>query len=136
MLLLEEQNLTVELLKEDKALLMTWNGYTSDDHYKRLLDEVYELMKKHEIKKTLHDVSKHKGITPQSQDYAVEQSLAFSRRHWDIEKRAMVFSPDQDVFSKFGIQRFVKKVEDEDYQHQHREFFDNLDEAKYWLLHK
>lgn len=136
MLLLDEQNLTVELLKEDNALLMTWNGYTSDDHYKRLLDEVYELMKKHEIKKTLHDVSKHKGITPTSQDYAAEQSLEFSQKHWDIERRAMVFGPNQDVFSKFGIQRFVKKVEDANYQKQHREFFDNLDDAKSWLLTK
>ncbi|OJJ15547.1 hypothetical protein BKI52_37310 [marine bacterium AO1-C] len=136
MLLLDDQNLTIELLKEDNALLMTWNGYTSDSHYKHLLDEVYDLMKKHEIKKTLHDVSNHKGITPKSQDYAAEQSLAFSRQHWDMEKRAMVFSPDQDVFSKFGIQRFVKKVEDADYNQQHREFFDSLDEAKNWLLGK
>ena len=88
----------------------------------------------HNVKRTLHDVSDHKGITPQSQDYAAQRSIEFSKKHWDIEKRALVFSPDQDVFSKFGIQRFVKKVEDASYEDQKRDFFDNLEEAKAWLL--
>lgn len=134
MQLFREENLTVELLGENDALLMTWSGYTSHENYIQLLDEIYALILKHKIKRTIHDVSSHKGITPQSQDYAIQQSLDFSKKHWDIEKRAMVFSPNQDVFSKFGIQRFVKKVEEANFEQQHREFFDNLEEAKAWLL--
>ena len=132
--LLKEDNLTVELLKEHHTLLMTWKGYTSHDNYTRLLDKIYDLILEHNVKRTLHDVSDHKGITPQSQDYAAQRSIEFSKKHWDIEKRALVFSPDQDVFSKFGIQRFVKKVEDASYEDQKRDFFDNLEEAKAWLL--
>lgn len=129
----KDNNLTVELAKEDSTLLMTWNGYTSDDTYFRLIDIVNRLMAEHKIKKTLHDVREHKGITPKSQDYAAKRSLEFSQKHWDMEKRAMVFKPDHDVFSKFGVKRFVKKVEGVNYEAQHREFFDDLDKAKAWL---
>ena len=134
MQLYKDNNLTIKHAKESNALLMTWNGYTNDDTYRQLIDLVNRLMAEHNIKRTLHDVREHKGITPKSQDYAAERSIEFRQKHWAMDKRAMVIKPDHDVFTKYGVQRFVKKVEDVDYEGQRREFFDDIEEAHAWLL--
>lgn len=134
MQLYQDNHLIVKHVKENDALLMTWHGYTNDETYFRLIDLVNKLMAEHKIKRTLHDVREHKGITPKSQDYAAERSLEFGKKHWRIEKRAMVIKPNHDIFNKYGVERFVKKVEDVNYEEQRREFFNNLKEAKAWLL--
>ncbi|WP_299460089.1 hypothetical protein [uncultured Microscilla sp.] len=134
MQLYKDNNLTVKYAKESSALLMTWSGYTNDDTYCNLIDLINKLMVANKIKRTLHDVREHKGITPKSQDYAAELSLEFRQKHWQMDKRAMVIKPDHDVFSKYGVQRFVKKVEDIDYEGQRREFFDDVEEAYAWIM--
>ncbi|EAY31969.1 hypothetical protein [Microscilla marina] len=134
MQLYKDNNLTIKYAKESSTLLMTWSGYTNDDTYCNLIDLINKLMVANKVKRTLHDVREHKGITPKSQDYAAELSLEFRQKHWQMDKRAMVIKPDHDVFSKYGVQRFVKKVEDIDYEGQRREFFDDVEEAYAWIM--
>ena len=131
MIIYNHCNVKVDHLAKHKALIVHWMGYTSDEVYMAAIDKIIELMVKHDIDKTLHDVSRHKGISPASQEYAARKSIAFNKRYWDV-KRAIVLPKNHDIFSSFAVKNFAKRVKQE--KNQHREFFETIGQARAWLL--
>lgn len=129
--LLNTPHYTVKHIPEQNALLAVWNGYTSDRVYMNAIDRIISLMVEHNINKTLHDISKHKGISPKSQKYAAKRSIEFNRNYWSV-KRAIVLPPNHDIFSKFAVKNFVNEAKKQDTS-QDREFFPSLEDALSWL---
>lgn len=126
----QDKHLNIEYIPSQHALIMIWEGYTNDDIYREAIDRIIDFMEKYDITKTLHDVSKHKGISPEAQEYATKRSLEFSQKNWNV-KRALVLS--KDIFAKFSTENFVKTVTEKG-ENQHREFFESLEDAKKWLF--
>lgn len=128
MVLLNEKYLNVSLDQNNGILHVKWTGFTSSQEFRQGIDQVFSLMAEHKIQKTLTDVSEHKVISTEDQDYATRRSVEFTRNYWSV-KRALI--TPKDVFARFGLKQVNNKVAKED--QQERQVFDNEDSALEWL---
>jgi hypothetical protein len=126
--LYHSDHLNIELEDTIPCLLITWKGFTSSEVFRAGVDKILALMEEYQIHKTITDLTNHRVIGIEDQDYAAKKSLEFDRTHWAV-KRALI--RPKDVFTRFGIKNVNQMVEKEN--HQDRQFFENIEEAIAWL---
>jgi hypothetical protein len=129
MILYETEHLLIELDDEISGLIITWRGFTSSDEFRAGVDKIVALMAEHNIKRTITDLTEHRVISTEDQDYAAHASLNFTREHWEV-KRALI--TPKDVFTRFGIKQVNAQIAKE--EQQIRQFFATLEEAKVWIV--
>ncbi|MCU0448132.1 MAG: hypothetical protein MUE85_24795 [Microscillaceae bacterium] len=128
MILYETEHLKIELDDEISAMIVTWRGFTSSEEFRAGVDKILALMAEHDVKRTITDLSEHRVISTEDQDYAAHASLHFTRDHWQV-KRALI--TPKDVFTRFGIKQVNAQIAKE--EQQNRQFFATMEEARVWI---
>lgn len=113
---------------EFNFLYINWIGFTSSQEFRDGIDHIFTLMIEHEIKKTITDITEHKVISTDDQEYAATLSVDFSRKYWQV-KRALI--PPKDIFARFSIKQVNAQVAKQ--EAQERRFFADYDEALEWI---
>ncbi|TAE74352.1 MAG: hypothetical protein EAZ85_04780 [Bacteroidetes bacterium] len=114
---------------EHNFLFISWIGFTSSQEFRDGINHIFDLMNQHQIKKTITDITEHKVISTEDQEYAAKLSIDFSRNFWDV-KRALI--PPKDVFARFSIKQVNAQVAKQ--EAQERRFFINYEEAFEWII--
>ncbi len=128
MTLYETPYLKIDLDDSLPGLLITWTGYTVSEQFRSGIDKIVELMEAHKITKTVTDVTEHRVIGMDDQEYAVQISTKFSQEKWPVARA--IITP-KDVFARFGVKQVSQAVGQQ--TEQDRKFFNNLEEAKDWI---
>ncbi len=128
MILHETDYLKVVYEDDIPGLIITWKGFTTSEEFCQGVDVIMNLMAARKITKTLTDLTEHRVISAEDQEYAAQRSIQFSHENWEV-KRAII--TPKDVFTRFGIKQVNSAVAKE--VSQKREFFSNQAEAIHWL---
>lgn len=114
---------------EIPTLIVKWIGFTSSQQFRDGIDKVFECMADKKITSTITDISQHKVISTEDQEYAATRSVQYTQEYGEV-KRAII--TPQDVFARFSIKQVNAQVSKQD--NQDRRFFGTIDDAKEWLL--
>ncbi len=114
---------------EHNFLFISWIGFTSSQEFRDGIDHIFTLMIENQVRKTITDITEHKVISTEDQEYAARLSVDFSRKYWDA-KRALI--PPKDVFARFSIKQVNAQVAKQ--QAQERRFFENYEDAFEWII--
>jgi hemerythrin-like domain-containing protein len=128
MTLLDKPYLKIELDDSIPGLIITWRGFTTSEEFRQGADIIATLMAEHKITKTITDLTDHRVISTEDQEYAAKVSINFSRNYWSV-KRALI--TPKDVFTRFGAKQVNAHVAKE--EQQERRFFASLEEALEWI---
>lgn len=128
--LFEEKNLRLEYSVKGNYLLLIWGEVTTKDYFKEKIDQIMEICEKKKIKGFFVDTVKNKGISPESQDYAAKKIEAYARKAGGF-RQAFVVPPD--IFSKFSVDSYTKKVKTLSDNQVVIEFFEDETKALAWL---
>lgn len=126
--LYEASYLKIELDETLECMFVTWTGYTASEQFRAGVDKIIELMAEYKVTKSITDVTEHRVIGLEDQEYAIQASTKFSEDFWEV-KRAII--TPKDVFARFGIKQVSQTVIQQ--TGQQRKFFNNLEEAKNWI---
>lgn len=128
MTLYETPYLKIDLDDTLPGLVITWVGFTNSEQFRSGIDKIVELMEAHKITKTITDVTDHRVIGMEDQEYAIQASTKFSKEKWPVIRA--IITP-KDVFARFGVKQVSQAVKQQ--AEQDRRFFSNLEEAETWI---
>ncbi len=128
-LLYETQYLTIAYNAEIPTLIVKWTGFTSSQQFRDGIDKIFAYMAEKNITSTITDISEHKVIATEDQEYAAKRSVEYTQQY-GVVKRALI--TPQDAFARFSIKQVNAQVSKQD--NQDRRFFGSIEDAKEWLL--
>ncbi len=128
-LLHETPYLSISYNADIPTLIVKWVGFTSSQQFRDGIDKVFEFMAEKKITSTITDISEHKVISTEDQEYAATRSVEYTQQFGNV-KRALI--TPQDVFARFSIKQVNAQVSKQD--NQDRRFFGSIEDAKEWLL--
>ncbi|MBN2347798.1 MAG: hypothetical protein JXJ22_03110 [Bacteroidales bacterium] len=131
--LMEDQNLRVEYSVTGNYLLLLWGERTPAEYFQDRFSKIIGICESRKISGLFIDTVRNKGISPASQEYAARKVEEYAKKR-DSFKQAMLVPPD--IFSKFSVDSYSKKVSEYASNVETRFFEDNraalswLEEAK------
>jgi len=127
--LYEDKNLRLEYVKEGNFIHQTWWGITAKEVFAELLYKMLQFMKETGSTGLILDAREHKGLGPESQQLAATEIGQFAKTIGGI--REAIILP-KDAFSKFSVQNYSKKMDNEE-NLVTTSFFDSIEKAEVWL---
>jgi hypothetical protein len=125
----EDQHLRLEYVKEGNYLHETWLGITVFDTFSKLMDIISSKLHSLSADGVLLDAREHRGISPEAQKYAAKTISSYAKYHGKFKEAVIV---PKDVFSRFSVEEYSKKVTDD--SPVHIKFFDDITSAHLWLI--
>lgn len=123
----EDKNLRMEYVKKGNYIHETWWGTTVPDVFNRLLDIIIQELENTKATGIILDAREHKGLGPASQELAAKKIGEYAAKVGRFRQAIIV---PKDVFSKFSVENFSKKLEKEIVVTQ---YFEDIDSAQKWL---
>ena len=125
----EDANLRLDFVEKGKYLHETWWGRTPGEVFAKLLKIIVEKLNEFGADGMIIDAREHKGLGPDSQKLAAEAMANYAKEHGKLKEAIMV---PKDVFSKFSVENYSKKVDEEESPVETK-FFESLTKAEEWL---
>ena len=127
--LFEEQNLRLEYSRKGNYLRLIWGSHTPEPYFMAKIDEIMKISEDRNVSGFYVDTVNNKGISPASQEYAARKVEEYANKR-DLFKQAFVVPPD--IFSKFSVENYSKKVQDYS-GNVVLQFFESETDACAWL---
>ena len=125
----EEKNLRLEYSENGNYLCLIWGLHTPEPYFKSKIDEIMKISEERNVSGFYVDTVNNKGISPGSQEYAARKVEEYANKR-ELFKQAFVVPPD--IFSKFSVESYSKKVQDYS-GNVVLQFFDSETAACAWL---
>ena len=127
----EDKNLMLEFVQDGMYLHETWTGVTNYETFIRLMGIVVKALQDHNANGVLLDARAHKGIGPESQQFAAKSISDYANRHGKFKEAILTV---KDIFSQFSVENYSKQVaKDGPVQVK---FFDSAEAAEKWLINE
>ncbi len=123
----EDKNLRMEYVANGNYIHETWWGTTVPDVFNRLLDIIIQELENTKATGIILDAREHKGLGPASQERAAKKIGEYAAKVGRFRQAIIV---PKDVFSKFSVENFSKKLEKEVVVTR---YFEDVDSAQKWL---
>jgi hypothetical protein len=119
---------TVELVNNSTAILVTWKGFIPSAKYREALDKALLTAKNHKLHNWISDISSMKVLSPKDQEWAGTEWVARAVSSGCYKKQAVIMSAD--IFGQASANNLLTTVQNQQIQIHN---FTTLEDAKKWL---
>lgn len=125
---IKERFITTTYEADKHIIVEEWNGFAPSDGFRRVSDELIELMKKKKCGKVLNNFANGKVISTADQEWINE---SWFPRAVEAGLTHFAFLLAKDTFNQMSVKNIMQKT---DYPQLRYRYFGDYEEAEKWLL--